>query len=333
MDYNNYVIYEFNHNESKCILTKSNVQSLMTQLVNGSLGSFGSFLSNANDYIEKITWYPLNLSLFTDTTSKNAFTIGKEGVVALSNLKINRTIMSHVIDIPILRLKTIYLSGTFLDYQPYTTIKLWLPFFDYIDLDWKILQSISDNYGLCYMNLDLRNDELTFFLQKSLTGEILVQKTIKIGIKIAMGKSNDEDINRNRALNGLGFMANLLSMGVGSATGNPFMIAKGVSALTSTMIGNISQARKLQIEQSSGESTNPLIYSKTPFLMIDKPVINYSPDAHLQGKPVEKVLALSSFASGKFVKVGDIHFETGNVDIYNDEVNEIVTLLKEGVIM
>ena len=53
---------------------------------------------------------------------------------------------------------------------------------------------------------------------------------------------------------------------------------------------------------------------------------------HMQGKPTNKYIKLSSITSG-YVEVAEVHFNPNGEDIYTQEINEIVSLLRAGVIL
>ena len=58
--------------------------------------------------------------------------------------------------------------------------------------------------------------------------------------------------------------------------------------------------------------------------------IDYLTYAHTQGYPANKYDSLSLYTG--YVEIGEIHFNPFNEVIYQDEITEIVTLLKDGVI-
>ena len=53
----------------------------------------------------------------------------------------------------------------------------------------------------------------------------------------------------------------------------------------------------------------------------------------LNGYPYKEYVALSSLTTGNYVEIGEIHFNAKSNNIYQVEIEEIIALLKNGVII
>ena len=80
-----------------------------------------------------------------------------------------------------------------------------------------------------------------------------------------------------------------------------------------------------------GGDRSGLSVDKDIYLITDLPVQPYHIDASLVGKPLKRTRTLSAVSG--YTEVGVIHFNPSNYEIYQNEVDEIVSLLHEGVIL
>ena len=231
---------------------------------------------------------------------------------------ISKTVNKQYIELDCGNMKVNRYFGNVLDYAPYTTLQAYLPFVGIVDLD---TNEIMDGT----LNIKYRIDVLT--------GSCLAR------LKVTRGDYSAELYNfaGNCAVqlpisggSYSGIIANAIgvagSIGATIATGGalaPVLVGSAASSAVNSHV-NVSHSGSL------GSNAGALGIMK-PYLIITRPkpaeAANYS---KFYGIPSNNTVKLSS-CSG-FTRVKDIHLE--NISrATDDELNEIESLLKEGVII
>lgn len=231
---------------------------------------------------------------------------------------ISKTVNKQYIELDCGSIKVNRYFGNVLDYAPYTTLQAYLPFVGIVDLD---TNEIMDGT----LNIKYRIDVLT--------GSCLAR------LKATRGNYSAELYNfaGNCAVqlpisggSYSGIIANAIgvagSIGATIATGGalaPVLVGSAASSAVNSHV-NVSHSGSL------GSNAGALGIMK-PYLIITRPkpaeANNYS---KFYGIPSNKTVRLSS-CSG-FTRVKDIHLEHIS-RATDDELNEIESLLKEGVII
>ena len=230
----------------------------------------------------------------------------------------SNTVSSQYIEIDCGNIKVNRYFGNVLDYAPYTKLQVYLPFVGIVDLDTNEIMNGT-------LNIKYRIDVLT--------GSCLAR------IKITRGDYNAELYNfaGNCAVqlpisggSYSGIIANAIgvagSLGATIATGGamaPVLVGSVVSSAVNSRT-NVSHSGSL------GSNAGALGIMK-PYLIITRPKpseANYFNEFY--GRPSNKTVRLSS-CSG-YTRVKDVHIEKIS-SATDDELNEIETLLKEGVII
>lgn len=228
-------------------------------------------------------------------------------------------------------------SNDWHNHEPYTNYELHIPFVGYVNIN-----SYDFLYQriLIYYTFDVRNGTSTAYVYNKDKHKILWSGTCQIGFKLDFTTTNNlENMKQKQSadLNMiLGLIASAVSIGIGVATENPVAIAGGTLSAGKTIASNVNAKRMLfskgQTIYGSGDGAlydNLSVYlkiSSNKKLTIDNTVYK-----HLQGLPYNNYGSLSSLTG--YVEVGEIHFDAKGYDIYSTEIDEIVALLKNGVIL
>ena len=239
----------------------------------------------------------------------------------------------------IVKICTISISEDFSNFMDYSVTKLYLfiPF-----VGWQTLDN-SKYMGkefTIYASIDFQSGDILYSLcygnagPNGSIGDLIETFTAHVGIDISLNRTNANDIMRNTYYNVwkmLGDTAgNAITAGMGNqAKGITGAIGTGVGGTTSIMRGLEKHMYKGGV--SSGR--NSLITPTSVLLVKDKanPVAVTSAWESLNGYPLQETRTLSALSG--YTEVGEIHFNPSGADIYNDEINEIVTLLQSGVIL
>ena len=231
--------------------------------------------------------------------------------------------------------------GNFLDFNPYTSIKIYLPFVGYKELD--VDEVMSSTLHL-YYNIDLLTGTCVAIINVSKTingtalNSVLYQFDGMIGTEIPV-TSNDYSQVVSALLKGIattgaaiGITAATGGSGgalLGSAVASEKVTAIGTTMMVNSAIDTVTSKINVQHGGSLGGSMGVLA-SKQPYLIITR-VIPKNPTnyASLHGIPSNAYKKLSSLKG--FTKMQDIQIKStiGSVD----ETEEIKQLLLEGVVI
>lgn len=226
------------------------------------------------------------------------------------------------------------------DFEPYKIYEINIPFVGWVKID---SAQANNKRLLIYYVVDYNTGNATAYIYNKTDGKIMYSAGCQLGIKLPYLTTNNADMVREREamqLNTLiGLLASAVSVGAGVAHENPVAIAGGVISAGKTIASAVNTNRMLyergQVTYGSGDaglhSNLQIMYRITYYekLLSSMDELRYK---HIHGYPSNTYTLLSSI-NGGYVEVGEIHFNPLSNDIYNDEINEIVTLLQSGVIL
>ena len=228
-------------------------------------------------------------------------------------------------------------TNDFLDYDPYTSWEIYVPFCGWIKVN---ASQVLGNRIFVYYTLDTKTGMGTAYIFDRTHNQLIWSSNCQLGIKLDLTTTNTTEITRQKEANELnmilGLMASALSIGVGVVTENPVAVAGGILSAGKTIASNVNSNKMLfeRAQTSFGTSEGQF---HSPFDVVirrnyhDKINIDETVYKGLEGLPYNKYDSLSSLTG--YVEIADIHFDAKGYNIYNDEITEIVSLLKNGVIM
>ena len=230
----------------------------------------------------------------------------------------SRTVSSQYINMACGAIKINRYFGNILDYAPYTKVQLFLPFIGVVNLDTNEVMNST-------LNVTYRVDVLTgaclaqISVSRSDYGAVMYTFSGNCAVQLPISGGNYSSIIANTI--GIG-----ASIGATLATGGamaPVLVAGAASAVTNS---HLSVAHSGSIGANAGA-----LGGKIPYLIITRPkpynANNYN---NYYGYPSNLAIKLSS-CSG-YTRVKDIHLEHIS-RATDDELNEIESLLKTGVII
>lgn len=203
------------------------------------------------------------------------------------------------------------------DYPPYTSIKLFLPFVGFIDINPDDVMGRDDGGG--FIKVTYRVDVYT--------GTCLAQ----VWVKRAADMANYQILytyNGNCAqqipLTGAtyqGLMQTLVGASVGFASAG---LTGALASAATQFVGH----QQVQMQRSGNMSANAgVLGQRKPYLIISRNNVYYATNfAEYYGYPAHATVVLGNMSG--YVRVRDIHLE---VPATSEELDEIEALLKEGV--
>ena len=328
MDNTNYLIYTPSKSAYQYLLNPSQLNNFCGELADGTITGFDitGLFQDSNDYVVSINYFPVNLSLFCNSNS------------ITSNIILGK-VTTDVTGYEVTKQLPYYLMGTFtisryhnnfLDFAPYTQITLSIPYFEKIEIDPIMV------YGrtlALYMSLDLLSGKASVYLVDNSTNNLIASRSAQIGITIPFGKTNEQEQTRNNILQGINLVGSIGSLVYGASSGNGLALAGGLALATRTTT-TLLQNNTDQLKGYNGMqgSRDGLCVNKQIQLIIERPKIVSEPDVNLIGKPYMKTNLISNVNRG-YIRVQLINFDPKGNNIYQDEISEIVALLKSGVIL
>ena len=203
--------------------------------------------------------------------------------------------------------------GTYLDFSPYTRVDLYLPFIGThpLDVDEVMGKTITVKY-----HVDILSGACTAFVKVG--SSVLYQFIGSCAISIPIN-GNDWTNAINGVMNIAGSIGSMVLTGGATAP-----MAAG--SIASTVTNNL----KPSVEKSGSVSgAGGLMGVKRPYLIISRPNRNVAKNQNKYiGYPTFKTMKMRELSG--YNSVMDVHLD--NIPATQDEIDEIRTLLKQGVI-
>lgn len=234
------------------------------------------------------------------------------------------------------------LLNNYLDYSPNTQWEIYIPFVGWVSLD---PCTVIDCRVMVYFTFDMDTGLSTCYIYNATKQNIMWSTSCQIGMKLSIAVSNAEELAREKQATSLnlimGLMTSMVSMGVGGVTANPVAMVGGImgtgKAITNAVNTFNSMIEKAQITFGSSDtalySLDKIVVRKTTHTSILTSVDDQNRYKHINGYPYNKYVNIGSLNSDNYIEVGEIHFNPKGNEIYQDEISEIVALLKGGVIL
>ena len=221
--------------------------------------------------------------------------------------------------------------GNFLDFEPYTKAKIHIPYFN--QLHELPLNEIIGKTITLTAGIDLFTGKMTVWLSD--TDRVIDSWEENVTMELSVGATNANEIAKNEFNAFAGILTGTMNI-LGSGKGNLAMKEAGL--LTSSGINLITGSQPHYSNKGASTGYMRLVSPDSIYIIMEYPTpviqpsdAKFSDYAHIYGVPLEDVRSLNALSG--FTKVGDIHFDPMGEDIYNDEMNEIVTLLRNGVVL
>lgn len=229
------------------------------------------------------------------------------------------------------------LQGNYLDYEPYSNYEIYIPFVGWQSVQ---LKDVKDGEIIVYYVVDLHSGDATAYIYNCSTRKTIWSGTCKVGLILPVTNTNSLELQKQQQANStnmiLSMLGSAVSIGVGVLAKNPVSIAGGVmggtKAIAHSVNQNLMMMDKAVTSFGSGDGAihSPLSVAvrKSYHIALSQTESVYK---HLNGLPYNKYESISTLSG--YVEIGDIHFDTKGENIYSAEIDEIVALLKGGVIL
>ena len=316
---------------------KNNILKILNSLVDKTIGddklasyiiSLIAFPVSGNELITEVK-APSKLLLKDDDTS---ITVEQDDVNYPTSGTIEPFIANEFTILP--------KYNNFLDYEPYTTYEIYLPFYGWLKLN--SYQILNEHLVVTYIP-QVDSEQCSIIIGKGdiINGckEVIAEVTCQLGIQIPINSTNLGQINREKGANILnsivGSLSGVAMAGVGVATGNPLMAVAGGATLIGSVTSGISKDMTMQPEAQSktGSSYDGALGDRIFKLRVTYPKIavdSLPQYAKFIGRPLQKNVLLSSLTG--YTVVGGVHIENLGTATDNEKT-DIENKLRKGVII
>ena len=315
-----------------------------------------AYLSNdaVSSYVQSCIWLPFNPTNAFNLTNGHTIYVEHKYVSALGvyvdvdaqqqptamdSYQVDRTGDSPDGICPYLVLKDITMPTitNILNNEPNTNYEFYIPFVGWVKVD---ANKTNNKRLLIYYTMELTTGNATAYIYNYTDKYVIWSGTCQLGVKVDMTTTNQLENIRQKQANDtnmlLGLLSSALAIGAGVVTENPVALSGGILSAGKTLAGYVNANNQIyERAQMSFGSGDGNLYSNKDFKVMkithEQLTIDNDTYANMQGFPYNNYVNSMSTLSG-YVEIGEIHFNPSNNNIYQDEIEEIVSLLKDGVI-
>ena len=308
-------------------MTRSQINGLLTELQDPDFtGDVSKLFSDPIDNIISLVVFPFDVKQSSTTWAGQ--TDESLLISIVETLTATGCFLGNL-PMPIIDLGSKAITRTFnnfLDFAPYTSIELYLPFIGFVDLDVNVVMGRTIN--IKYV-VDLHSGKCTAYVTytENNTEVIVLVRDGQCGMTVQIAGGSGSEIARNLLRFGTGAVTGAASAAMGGT-------ATGALGLVGSTAGSALEAGHIKIHKSG--TTSPLTSAYAPtncFLIYTRPVVAQPTSyGHTYGFPSGKTKTLSTLSG--YTVVDKVHVEgSGFEHATRDEVDEISRLLKSGVIL
>lgn len=227
---------------------------------------------------------------------------------------------------------------SFRNYQPFTKVEIYIAFVGWVQLD---MTGLFGKRCIIYYSLDAESGSSTAYLYNLTDKKVMWSSGCQFGIKMDFNTANFYQNNLQRELLFIGTMLNAFNTGAkavkGAFGGDYAGLIQGIVNVGGQVASYPMKDALIQDSMSAGigSSETGLYAPHESVLRITERELITQDDLSdyyvMQGKPYNKYVESLNGIYG-YIEIGEIHFNPMDNAIYQDEIQEIVSLLKDGVI-
>lgn len=224
---------------------------------------------------------------------------------------------------------------TFMDYAPYTSIKMYIPYKDYIELNLDSVRGCRLAL-LYYVNYD--DASANVILYNTTNDHIEYQGQCQLGIKIGLSSTNQLEINNQKIQLGVTTAVSTIASIIGLASANPLLVAGGIAGIVGTSANAVAKANSMRVTGETAISSGNIgvinnqnvQFIQTKYEMVITTNADETSYENDKGLPFNNYLSITNATSNEYLQ-----FDDDNVPIDNrmtkQEFNTLIGLLKKGV--
>lgn len=237
-------------------------------------------------------------------------------------------------------------ATSFLDYEPYTKYELYLPFVGYITLPaFKLLGKFI--YVYLSVNYSTGNGTINVYAKNlsnpsAGSSSLIFTQGCQIGIQIPIGKTNQEEIERNKKSIGISTtisaVGSLVTAALGVVGQNPLVVAGGVMGamgalgnMSSSLINLVGRGNSPTSSELSSIGTSLKIKLRKTKLQPTVSGSSYTVNFRDRfGLPLNEIRPLSALSGMTYVDASALIL---NITALEEEKDELKSILETGAIL
>lgn len=283
--------------------------------------------------------------VYGHSTSAGNYIKDKDGNATLSNPTSTYTSLSKELIIEDFTITDDYFND-FNDLEPYAQYEIYIPYYG-----WKTLNfaSLRNHRLLVYYIVNFASNNATVYIYDYTDENIIWSSDCTLGVEVSVSSTNAQEVKDRTTANRLNLTLNLvgsmLSMGMGAVKGNTLAsvggMLSGFKALGQAYTSELMNYERGQVQFSN--DTTALLSPQEVYIRKVKSLIKYDLDSDFRfqnGGVCNKFMRLmdlngyteiASIPNLTYVNLRDLTQAQYGIEITEEEVNEILTLLKNGV--
>lgn len=226
-------------------------------------------------------------------------------------------------------------GNSFLDYEPFTTYELWLPYLAWVRVN---ADDILNKRILVYYVVDYRTGSAQVNICNLTDNKIIYTSTCQLGVRIPFNTTNLQSIEEAKTNNNLNLILGSISNGIGminnTASGNYSGVAQGFLNIAGSVLKWTNNNNQMHVSASGSVSTNNGGLYLPQDVRVRKTRLkpkgydaNYF---HLNGRPLNQYTNLENLRG--YTEVGEINLEN-IVNATKPELDKLEATLKNGIVI
>lgn len=286
------------------------------------IDNFKLLFNNPSDYINSLKFYPFSLNYFINMSYSRV----KLGKIDTDIFGYEVRSIYKYYTIATINITPRY--NNFMDYEPYTKVELYVPYFGFISVP---TNEVMSKQVVLKLGVDFDTGIGTLYIE--VDNRVIMTQSQKLGIDIPFGATNFNEIVKDNIANGIKTTAGIVMLAVGGGVGKTagaVLTAKGLTMAVTSGVDAVTGSTIRYTRGSLTGGTDMLASPTSVYAIITRPnaVAITSDYNNIKGKPLGDIRVLSTLRG--FTTVEQIHLKD-MPDALDEEMNEIESLLREGV--
>lgn len=279
--------------------------------------------TNPAEYVISLCCYPFDVAATGLTTTETVLSIG--GVSSSVNA-------SALIDkgVPYFYGGSVYVDayyGSYLDYEPYTSIDIYIPYIGVRPLN--VSQVVGHRLTIGYY-IDLNTQQITALIgldgNAGNLGQVVTQFVGSIGVQTPLSGTSAQDMIRNVVTQTAGLITGVGAIAGGIASANPALFASGAAGVGNALLGGNTTAPSYY---GSLSPVSGLYTPQTAYLIINRPR-QALPSAYQNQQGFSSNYSGTVAAFTGYLECLSVNMPSADT-MTDSEHDEIIALMKGGI--